>query len=161
MASDASRTGRSQYRANSVALAFLSAAMLLLEGCESRVHELELDPATMKQVAKVSDRFLSYNVEMVEVTGGRFWRPYQDGKREGDDRYEYRPPMDFTDPRLIKLSAELGPAFAKSISFNIIYIIRTLNTPVSIYGSLCGISLFPTMLRYSSPKAPTQVRFSL
>jgi hypothetical protein len=35
-----------------------------------------LAPATMPRVATVDERFQSYNVEMVEVTGGRFWKPY-------------------------------------------------------------------------------------
>ncbi|GAB3101023.1 hypothetical protein G8770_16290 [Aestuariicella hydrocarbonica] len=72
-----------------------------------------IDPASMKLVGTVSDRFLSYNVEMVEVTGGRFWRPYKDGKQEGDDRYEYRPPLDLSDPRLTALAAALGPAYMR------------------------------------------------
>lgn len=72
-----------------------------------------LDPDTMALTGSVSDRFLSYNVEMVEVTGGRFWRPYKDGRREGDDRYEYRPPLDLSDPSLRKFAAALGPAYVR------------------------------------------------
>ena len=37
-----------------------------------------LSPAEMKRIATVDERFQSYNVEMVEVTGGRFWKPYKD-----------------------------------------------------------------------------------
>jgi hypothetical protein len=70
-------------------------------------------PATLKPVGTISDRFLSYNVEMVEVTGGRFWRPYSAGLRKGDDRYEYRPPLDLANPRLRKLAAALGPAYVR------------------------------------------------
>ena len=33
----------------------------------------------MPLIGKVDDRFQSYNVEMVEVTGGRFWAPYEKG----------------------------------------------------------------------------------
>ena len=33
-------------------------------------------PATMARVGVVDDRYVSYNVEMLEVTGGKFWRPY-------------------------------------------------------------------------------------
>ena len=39
-------------------------------------------------VAHVDDRFQSYNIEMVEVTGGRFWKPYEAKAAEhapGDD----------------------------------------------------------------------------
>ena len=34
------------------------------------------NPSTMAKVATVDPRFQSYNVEMVEVIGGRFWKPY-------------------------------------------------------------------------------------
>lgn len=42
--------------------------------------------SALPRVGEVDERFLSYNVEMVEVTGGRFWRPYGSS---GSDRYEY------------------------------------------------------------------------
>lgn len=74
---------------------------------------MTIAPEAMDLVGTVNDRFLSYNVEMVEVTGGRFWRPYKDGKREGDERYEYRPPLDLSDPRLTKLAAALGPSYVR------------------------------------------------
>jgi hypothetical protein len=32
----------------------------------------------MPRIAKVDERFQSFNVEMVEVTGGWFWKPYKD-----------------------------------------------------------------------------------
>ena len=33
-------------------------------------------PATMPAIATIDDRFESYNVEMAEVIGGKFWKPY-------------------------------------------------------------------------------------
>jgi len=40
-----------------------------------------LAPATMTRIGTVDERFQSYNIEMIEVTGGRFWKPYsEDGK---------------------------------------------------------------------------------
>jgi hypothetical protein len=30
----------------------------------------------MPRLGTVDERFQSYNVEMLEVTGGRFWKPY-------------------------------------------------------------------------------------
>ncbi len=80
---------------------------------ESAPQTVHIDPATLPAIGKVSERFLSYNVEMVEVTGGRFWRPYSDGEFEGDDRYEYRPPLDLSHPRLVRLAAALGPAYVR------------------------------------------------
>jgi hypothetical protein len=35
-----------------------------------------LDPSTMKKIATIDERYQSYNVEMAEVTGGSFWKPY-------------------------------------------------------------------------------------
>ncbi len=71
-------------------------------------------------------RFLSYNVEMVEVTGGRFWKPYQssaaDASKPSDPNqpvgvnpnlYQYRPPIDLSNPRLRKLAAALGPSYLR------------------------------------------------
>lgn len=69
-------------------------------------------PARMKASGTIDARFQSYNVEMVEVTGGRFWKPYtqKDMRR---DRYAYRPPLDLANPRLRKLAAALGPAYMR------------------------------------------------
>ena len=90
-------------------------------------------PARMARVAAVDPRYQSYNVEMVEVTGGRFWKPYpasapasaertaatpappRSGTPTGvnPDLFEYRPPIDLTNPRLRKLAAALGPAYVR------------------------------------------------
>ena len=42
----------------------------------SAVSLAQQNPSTMPKVATVDPRFQSYNVEMVEVIGGRFWKPY-------------------------------------------------------------------------------------
>jgi hypothetical protein len=83
----------------------------------------------MPAVGKVEVRFQSYNVEMLEVTGGRFWKPYKDvdaetAKNTGStsagstaasvpDLYQYRSPIDLAQPRLRKLAAALGPAYIR------------------------------------------------
>lgn len=88
-----------------------------------------VSPATMPRVATIDERFQSYNIEMVEVTGGRFWKPYdQPGNAtqsttkeapsdksadEDQSRFQYRPPIDLTNPRLRKLAAALGPAYVR------------------------------------------------
>jgi heparanase 1 len=44
-----------------------------------------ISPAKMPTVATVEERFQSFNIEMVEVTGGRFWAPYKkQGSAEQD-----------------------------------------------------------------------------
>jgi hypothetical protein len=66
----------------------------------------------MKAAGTVNARFQSYNIEMVEITGGRFWKPYpQTGRAPGDqDRYSYRPPIDLQNQRLRVLAVALSPA---------------------------------------------------
>ena len=74
-----------------------------------------LAPASMKAIGTVDARFQSYNIEMVEITGGRFWKPYPRTARAlGDqDRYSYRPPIDLRNPRLRVLAAALSPAYMR------------------------------------------------
>ncbi len=89
---------------------------------------VSVDPAQLSAIGTVDARYQSYNVEMVEVTGGRFWRPYDsvaedaeaapastDGTPTGLDPslYEYRPPVDLSDPRLRTLARALGPAYVR------------------------------------------------
>jgi len=56
-----------------VALAVLAAA--LLRPSASFAQSFSLAPSTMPRIGSVSDRYQSYNVEMIEVTGERFWKP--------------------------------------------------------------------------------------
>ncbi len=69
------------------------------------VH-VQVDPA--KVVATLDDRYSSYNVEMVTVTGGSFWAPY-DAKTAKQDR----PPVDLSSTRLRNLAKALGPAYIR------------------------------------------------
>lgn len=66
--------------------------------------------AELPQIGRVDERFQSYNVEMVEVTGGRFWAPY--GGADGD-MYRMRPPTDLANPRLRQMARHLGPAYIR------------------------------------------------
>ncbi|HEV2287756.1 MAG TPA: hypothetical protein VGR81_02255 [Candidatus Acidoferrales bacterium] len=85
-------------------------------------------PAHMPKVGTVDRRFVSYNVEMVEVTGGRFWKPYstdeearQDAKvvsskpssQISADLFQYRPPIDLANFRLRNLAKAIGPAYIR------------------------------------------------
>jgi hypothetical protein len=92
-----------------------------------------LTPSAMRPIAKIDERFLSYNVEMAEVIGGNFWKPYtptsiaalkapatapatQSGSASsavaGHDptMFQARPPIDLVNARLRKLAAALAPA---------------------------------------------------
>jgi hypothetical protein len=84
---------------------------------------IALAPATMARLGAIDERFQSYNVEMVEVTGGYFWRPYNDSKASASSRgvpagmdasmYAYRKPIDLSHPRLRKLATAVGPAYLR------------------------------------------------
>ncbi|MHC6151946.1 glycosyl hydrolase family 79 N-terminal domain-containing protein [Bradyrhizobium elkanii] len=78
--------------------------------------ELTLDVATMPRVGLIGPRFQSYNIEMVEVTGGRFWKPYAAAaarRRAETERFAARAPIDLHDDRLRKLAAALSPAYLR------------------------------------------------
>ncbi|MCX7283594.1 MAG: hypothetical protein NTX28_06040, partial [Novosphingobium sp.] len=64
----------------------------------------------LPRIAQVDERFQSYNVEMVEVTGGRFWAPYGG---PADEQYRQRPPENLADKRLRALTKHLGPAYMR------------------------------------------------
>ena len=85
-----------------------------------------LAPATMARIGTVDERFQSYNIEMIEVTGGRFWKPYSAGGKPATapagapvpagmdpSMYEYRPPINLANPRLRALAAALGPTYMR------------------------------------------------
>ena len=103
-----------------IPLALTATATTLLVRAQSPI---DLAPAKMKAVAEVDPRFQSYNVEMIEITGGRFWAPYKQSEDSAADSapsgpagmpaslYRYRPPVDLANPRLRKLAAALGPAY--------------------------------------------------
>ena len=91
-----------------------------------------LNPATMPRIGTVDERFQSYNIEMVEITGGRFWKPF-DSKPDSStgeaasqkqstanqpggmdpNLYQYRSPINLYNARLRKLAAALGPAYLR------------------------------------------------
>src|SRR3954447_18435080 len=76
----------------------------------SGISQTALNPASMPRIGTIEERFQAYNVEMLEVTGGRFWKPYKDIQTEANKQsapqqsgstpagmnpnlYEYRPPI--------------------------------------------------------------------
>jgi hypothetical protein len=80
-----------------------------------------LDPSRLVRLGTIDERFQSYNVEMIEVTGGEFWKPYgASGSAStsapagrNPDLFEYRAPIDLLNPRLRTLAAALGPAYMR------------------------------------------------
>lgn len=92
---------------------------------------MTVNPSKLPKLATVDPLYVSYNVEMVEVTGGRFWKPYKSSANAassarpsaptgGDQQvgsaagpYEYRPPINLSDPRLRNLARALGPSYLR------------------------------------------------
>jgi hypothetical protein len=98
--------------------------ILLVGG--SALAQVKVSPTTMPRMGSVSERYQSYNIEMLEVTGGDFWKPYSSfGKAAaaktdasvptGMDAsmYEYRAPINLGTVRLRKLAKELGPSYVR------------------------------------------------
>lgn len=99
-----SRTGGTR-RVRLVAVAALALGLSAQSSADSD-EALVLDPRGWTRVATVGPQYLSFNIEMAEVTGGEFWAPYGDpfGRRLAP-----RPPLDLADPRLVRLARALGP----------------------------------------------------
>ncbi|MBR0784369.1 hypothetical protein JQ635_23400 [Bradyrhizobium iriomotense] len=95
--------------------------------------EAAIVPSRMTAIGTIDTRFQSYNVEMVEVTGGQFWKPYTQGGMQRD-RYSDRPPIDLANPRLRKLAAVLSPAYIRvSGSWaNATYVADTESAPAAV-----------------------------
>lgn len=82
----------------------------------------KIAPASLPRIGTIDQQFQSYNVEMVGVTGGNFWKPYGEKPlrppevgpaRAALDLYAYRPPTDLTNARLRRLAAALAPAYLR------------------------------------------------
>lgn len=108
-------------------LAFAGALSVLATAAVAQLAPIT--PATMSSIGTVDERYQSYDVEMPEITGGKFWRPYgpeleaalrqpapHPGAQSSGDTasgmnpalHEYRPPIDVANLR--ELAAALGPA---------------------------------------------------
>src|SRR5262245_10646069 len=73
---------------------------------------MQLAPSELRPIATIGPRFQSYNVEMIEVTGGRFWTPYA-VMAAGGGLYHERAAIDLENPKLRRLAAALGPAYVR------------------------------------------------
>lgn len=81
----------------------------------------------LKRLGAIDPRFQSYNVEMAEIIGGNFWKPYGPGGTvaasstalgqgvagQDPNLFQTLPPLDTANPRLRKLAAALGPAYVR------------------------------------------------
>ena len=90
-------------------------------------NAITVNPKEMKRIGSVDERYQSYNVEMVEVVGGEFWRPYNtmdslpasaststyDISQKNEQLYRKLPPINLADKRLRNLAKGLAPAYVR------------------------------------------------
>jgi hypothetical protein len=114
-------------RSTSRSLALVIASLAAPSLAAANLAAQTIAVSSLPRLGSVSPRFQSYNIEMVEVTGGRFWVPYrQMGRSQPDDAskaslppgmdpslYRYHPPINLSNPKLRKLAAALGPAYLR------------------------------------------------
>ena len=112
-----------------VGMGIAIAALTGIQKAAAEVPALAVDPSRLPRLGTIDARFQSYNLEMIEVTGGRFWKPYRanasaPSARSADntgnipsgmnpDLYAYREPIDLSNPRLRTLAAALAPAYVR------------------------------------------------
>jgi heparanase len=125
---------------------------------KARAQAVSLDPAKMPRIGNVDERFVSYNVEMAEVTGGNFWKPYRNGSSAAAEAtqppqsastpagmnpnmYQYRPPIDLANPQLRKLASALGPAYVRVSGTwaNTVYFADSDSPPVKAPAGFSGV----------------------
>jgi hypothetical protein len=107
---------------------------LTAQAAMSDPGSVAVSPQTMPRIADVDERYQSYNVEMAEVIGGNFWKPYDRasiaalrarsaagpakarGIHVGQDAtmFQARAPIDLANVRLRMLAAALGPSYVRT-----------------------------------------------
>jgi hypothetical protein len=98
--------------------------IVCFSGSSAAASELRLDARALPVIATIDERFQSYNVEMAQIIGAPFWKPYAHMSPVAEHRgisaaglgpnlLEARPPVDLYDPRLRNLAAALGPAYVR------------------------------------------------
>lgn len=116
-------------------LAALSLGAVSAHAQAPRAAPVAVTPRTMPRIATVDPRYESYNVEIAEIIGGSFWKPYTPASiaalkakvgapppagpvmgNVGQDTsmYQRRAPIDLTNSRLRKLARALGPAYVRA-----------------------------------------------
>lgn len=107
--------------------AIVIAALAGTANAAAQAPTISVDSSRLARLGTIDPRFQSYNVEMIEVTGGRFWKPYKPSasapRDTGNahnipvgmdpDLYAYREPIDLSNPRLRRLAAALAPAYVR------------------------------------------------
>lgn len=93
----------------------------------SEAVPFHLDTRRLSEAARVDPRFQSYNIEMAEIVGGRFWAPYAEPHSATEPEsqkasgslgfaaalFRERPPADLSNRRLRNMARALGPVYIR------------------------------------------------
>ena len=88
---------------------------------------VKIDSKKLIPIREADERLMSYCVEMTEVTGGTFWKPYTPEQIAGTEEFppikdfmsgladmlEVYPPINLYDAKLRTLAKALGPAWVR------------------------------------------------
>lgn len=101
--------------------------LLTVASCGDAVKtDVTLQTEGLKVANEVSPLYQSYNIEMAELVGGRFWKPYKDIKGpigtnsygvdvtdSSADIYQELPPVNLANERILTLAKGLSPAYVR------------------------------------------------
>lgn len=94
--------------------------LLLLSGlmaCESKKKPeyptpASITPGKLNIIGTVDERYQSFNIEMLHVTGGKFRKP-DTTELSSQDLFEYRSPINLKNKRLLKMAKALAPSYMR------------------------------------------------
>ena len=94
-------------------------ALFFDKNIDAQESAINLNIKDLKQIARVDERYQSFNIEMCEVVGGDFWIPYDlldpEKVRSGgfDALKRGIPPIDLSEKKLRMLASALGPTYIR------------------------------------------------
>ena len=116
-------------RLHKIALLAATAGIVLVPPAASAApSEVTIDPRGLRQIGTIDERYQSYNIEMIEVVGGKWWAPYPSSgitiasataqpapiaSGISPSAMSARPPLNLADGRLRKLAGALSPAYVR------------------------------------------------
>lgn len=89
-------------------------------------EKIVIDGTKLKEIRKIDERLVSYNIEMTEVTGGTFWKSYTKEQIDGTEEFppiqdfsqfqslmEVYPPVDLYEKNVRTLAGALGSCYIR------------------------------------------------
>ena len=101
--------------------------LLLFTSKAQEIVIKDFNPKKLKIIGKVDVRYQSYNIEMAQIVGGQFWKPYKDMdslpnstggisynvSQKNTEMYSMLPAVNLYDKRLVILAKGLEPAYVR------------------------------------------------